>query len=103
METGMETAEKLYGTYFIKWDSEEEKYEFADYVIWNGEQLEFETYAQFLEFMAALSDEQKNALGEWRLEHKLTEEYISIDYGLFDDVSILSIQAERYETQTENA
>lgn len=103
-DDNMETNdEKLYVAYGIAWNSEEEEYEFTDFLTWNGEPLEFETYAQFLEFMASLSEEQKNALGEWRIEHRITEEYISIAYGLFNDVSILSLQAARNEAETENA
>lgn len=95
--TTSQPEEKRYSTFRIEWNDNDEEYEYLDEVIWNGESLEFDTYKEFLEFMKSLSREEKEFLGLWRLAHSFTGDYITINDGLFDDVSFISLNAKKFE------
>lgn len=90
-------TENLYYAAEHYWDRDEEEYFTGEPIIWNGEELEFATYAAFLEFMESLSQEEKVGLGHWIIHHTHYDESLWITDGIFDDVSFLSLAAARNE------
>lgn len=88
---------KCYDTYHIAWNNDYEEYEYENPVTRDGKPLQFDTYKEFLAFMASLSEDEKLGLGLWRLENEDTGEYITINDGEFDDVSFLSLHADKFE------
>jgi len=92
--------DKQYSAFYIEWNDNDEEYEYLDCVTWNGENLQFATYVEFLEFMDSLSHEDEEYLGVWRLEHDFTGDYLTIVDGQFDQVNFLSLNAEKLEKDT---
>lgn len=87
----------LYYAHYLKWDAEIEEYEGDGPVLFDGDELEFATYADFLKFMENLSDQEKHDLGLWEICHEYSDETLMISDGIFDDVSFLSLAADRNE------
>lgn len=90
-------AENLYYAAEHYWDRDEEEYFTGDPIIWDGKELEFATYADFLKFMESLSQDEKMGLGHWIIHHFNYDESLWITDGIFDDVSFLSLAAARNE------
>ena len=88
--TGID-EDKRYLTHSVEWDDHEKEYVFSDTLLWEGELLQFDTYEQFLLFMQALTEEEKELLGVWRLEDTETGETLIINEGRFDAVNHLSM------------
>jgi hypothetical protein len=97
--TTSQNQERRYSSFIIEWNPNDEEYEYVDEVTWNGEPLEFDSYNEFLEFMESLTREEKEYLGLWRLAHNFTGDYITINDGVFDEVSFISLEAARSEEQ----
>jgi hypothetical protein len=97
--TASQREEKTYNAFVIEWNDGDEEYEYLDVLIYNGEPLEFDTYAEFLDFMNFLSREEKEYLGLWRLCHTFTGDYITIVDGLFDGVNFISMNAAKFEVK----
>lgn len=95
--TTSQNEEKPYDAYHISWNNDYEDYEYEHPVIWDGEPLKFNTYSEFLEFMAGLTTDEKIGLGLWRLEDDRTGEILTINDGEFDEVSFLSLNAAKNE------
>ena len=90
-----EQEEKRYCCYHIEWDDDMHDYEPADDVMHDGKVLEFDLYSEFLEFMNSLTEDEKQGLGLWRLVDLHTNEHLTISDGKFDELSFLSIEANR--------
>lgn len=89
--------EKLYYAQRLAWDTESEEYESDGSVLIDGEELRFESYAEFLTFMDNLSEDDKRTLGLWEICHEYSNDRLMISDGIFDDVSLLSLAAARNE------
>ena len=96
--TTSQNEEKPYDCYHISWNSDCEEYEYENPVTWDGKPLKFDTYKEFLDFMASLTDDEKLGLGLWRLEDDRNGDILTINDGEFDDVSFLSLNAAKLET-----
>lgn len=90
-----EAKEKRYSASYIDWNSETEEYEYAEEVTVDGKPLEFDTYDEFLDFVAGLNPDEKISLGLWRLDDNQLGEYLTINDGEFDEVSFLSLNADK--------
>ena len=97
--TTSEPEEKRYSAFHIEWNRDYEEYEYTDEVTWKGETLQFNTYEEFLQFMSSLTEDEKLSLGLWRLCDEMTDEYVTINDGSFDEVSIISINAKKMESE----
>jgi hypothetical protein len=97
--TNSETHEKRYSASYIEWNSDTEEYEYAEDVTVDGELLQFDTYAEFLEFVGGLNPDEKIMLGLWRLDDNESGDFITINDGEFDEVNFLSLRAARTEPQ----
>lgn len=93
--TTSEAQEKRYSANYIEWNSDYEEYEYAETVTIDGEPLQFDTYGEFLEFMATLNPDEKISMGLWRLDDDLLGESLTINDGEFDEVSFLSLNADK--------
>lgn len=92
--TAEHKEEKRYSAYYLEWNPDEEKYEWTDTVNWEGEDVNFDTYSEFLDFMDSLTEEDKCSLGLWQLTDDRTGEVVTVNDGQFDTVNMLSLDAD---------
>lgn len=93
--TTSEDQEKRYTASYIDWNSDEEEYEYAEEVTLDGKPLQFDTYEEFLDFVAGLNPDEKISLGLWRLDDNRLGDFLTINDGEFDEVNFLSLNADK--------